>query len=278
MIYIAHPNDQTQNGHYQTMKEALERVGSALKARSLPAYWPIRPFDQAMEDPDATYDINEFALRRCSALLAVMPVGVPSIGAPMEILTAHQLGKPVAVWGQGSSMQLRAMRIPEFDWDQGPGLALTWLNQVTLIEPPRGPVLKWSGDPECEPRRGYEGDAGWDLYVEKDMRIPVGGFADVPNGISVEMPPGMWALVTGRSSTIRKRGLLVVNGIIDNGYRGPIFSAVQNLGDKPVDVKRGERLAQMIPFRLASQGGTFERVAELSAHERGLSAFGSTGL
>lgn len=135
--------------------------------------------------------------------------------------------------------------------------------------------LKWTGDPECEPVRGYAGDAGYDLTIEKDCRIHVGAFYDVPLGISVEMPPGVWGMLTGRSSTIRRRRLLVTQGIIDNGYRGPLYAGVQNLGDAVVDLERGERIAQLILFPLILPEPL--QVNRLSYSDRGEAGFGSSG-
>lgn len=284
MIYVAHPFDQTHDDSPENihLRKLMGDVAHRMQAADIPAYWPSRPFTNPMNDTRATYDINEYALRRCSGLLALAPPGVPSVGMPMEVLTAHQLGKPIAIIGGKGSLMFEAMgRILIYENIED---AIDWVRTVPIDGTihvngkPEDQTILWKGDPACVPRRGYPGDAGWDLIVEKDTRIPVGGFADVPHGICMEMPPGMWALITGRSSTIRKRGILVVNGIIDNGYRGPLFAAAQNLGEKPVEVKRGERIAQVIPFPLTSQGIQLTRVAELSGHVRGQSAFGSTGV
>lgn len=283
MIYIAHPNDQATP--YDEEGASLSGVLSALEAsltgHEVAAYWPTRPFTNAGLDCPSTYDVNEFAVRRCDGMLAVMLPGIPSVGVPMEILTAHQLGKPVAVIGGVWSLQFRGMKIPQFKIEEI-FKAVEYIKNrtaeaATLRLLGAKEEIKWVGDPDCEPRRSYPGDAGWDLVVERDVSIWTGHFADVPHGISIEMPPTMWGLITGRSSTIRRRGLLVVNGIIDSGYRGELFAACQNLSDKTVHIKKGERLAQLIPFRLESQGMPLRRVAELSEHDRGLNAFGSTG-
>jgi dUTP pyrophosphatase len=280
MIYIAHPYDQTHvEADWSTsLRAAIIRVEVALDMAEAPAFWPTRPYSHPMEDKESTYAINEFAVRRCSSMLAILPPGVPSIGVPMEIQTAYNLGKPVAVVGGLKSLQLEAMGVRMFnDTDE----AISWLNLLEFDQSRNGhdprQVIKWTGDSECEPRRGYLGDAGWDLIVQTTTRVPIDGFVDIPHGVCMEMPPGMWALITGRSSTIRRRGLLVVNGIIDNGYRGPLFAAVQNLSGKVITVEKGERIAQLIPFALTSAGATLSRVAELSEHERGIQAFGSTG-
>ena len=128
------------------------------------------------------------------------------------------------------------------------------------------------------PIRAHHDDAGWDLFVSQDVTIPPHGFKDVPSGVSVELPNGYWGLLTGRSSTIRRRGLLVVQGVIDTGYRGELFSAVWNLTDKSVLLQRGERVAQLILLPNSTADSVLVRhEGDLQASERGFGGFGSSG-
>jgi dUTP pyrophosphatase len=129
------------------------------------------------------------------------------------------------------------------------------------------------------PTQSYYGDAGFDLYCSEEKQIPHGLTQDVDCGIDIELPEGYWARVVGRSSTIRKRGLLVVEGIIDNGYRGPIFVAVHNPGQDSGSyqmVREGDRLAQLIVHKLETP--RLVQVDGLSASARGVAGFGSTGI
>lgn len=140
--------------------------------------------------------------------------------------------------------------------------------------------IKWVGERKYRPQRQHEGDAGFDLLVAGDWTIKPGEFVDIPSGVEqVELPAGVWALITGRSSTLRKRGLLVAQGIIDHGYRGPLFCGVQNLGSDDVEVKDGERLAQLIPMPLTAAGLIVCQVDErkIESSDRGTNGFGSTG-
>lgn len=139
------------------------------------------------------------------------------------------------------------------------------------------PAIKWIGDPDCAPFQHYSGDAGFDLYVSERTFIPFRDFVDVPLGIAVELPTGIWAMLTGRSSTLRKRHLLVTQGIIDNGFRGDLYAGVQNMGREGAWVERGERIAQLIPFHLESLSLSVVQVLELSPSDRGTRGFGSTG-
>lgn len=135
--------------------------------------------------------------------------------------------------------------------------------------------------PGLIPSKAYEDDAGLDLYtyVEDSDRnfigVAPGSFVDVPCGISVELPANTFGMITGRSSTLRKRGLLVAQGIIDVGYRGELFAGVWNLSHRWAEIKSGERLAQLLI--LPTWAIDVVRVDSLSEHPRGTSGFGSTG-
>lgn len=136
--------------------------------------------------------------------------------------------------------------------------------------------VKYDDDYVAELSRVHEGDAGLDLYCTTEgVVVPPSGLVDIPLGVSVEIPEGYWAMLTGRSSTLRKRGLLVNQGVIDQGYRGPLFAGVFNLTNTQVLVERGERLAQLILVPLW-MGGTLA-VQELRDSDRGTKGFGSSG-
>lgn len=139
--------------------------------------------------------------------------------------------------------------------------------------------IKWTGDPSCEPVRHYVGDAGFDLVAEFDTHIPYGEFVDVSMGIRIELPESIWAMVTGRSSTLGKKRLLVTPAVIDNGYRGPVAVGVLNVGSKASFIKKGERIAQLIPIQMFAHRLSLEGVAELPnfPSDRGTSGMGSTG-
>lgn len=125
------------------------------------------------------------------------------------------------------------------------------------------------------PTRGYPGDAGLDLYCAENRTIDPGKWVDVDLGIQIALPHGTWALLTGRSSTLRRRGLLVNQGIIDNGYRGPLFANMVNMTDEPVEIRVGERLVQLVI--LPVWAGQAVACTELPWASRGDAGFGSTG-
>ena len=126
------------------------------------------------------------------------------------------------------------------------------------------------------PLRALNGDAGADLFVAEAVTIDPQSFVDVHSGIQISLPPGVWCEIVGRSSTLRKRGLLVIQGVIDNGYTGPLYAGVWNLTDQPVLVEAGERLAQLILHPLIERPFV-EWFDELPTTARGSNGFGSTG-
>ena len=125
------------------------------------------------------------------------------------------------------------------------------------------------------PRKSYPGDVGWDLFVLEDVTISPFEFRDISTGIAFAPPPTIWARITGRSSTIRTRDLLVVEGILDTGWRGEINFGVKNLGRAHVTIQAGERLAQLIFYRHVPI--EWEETEYLPPSERSVRGFGSTG-
>ena len=125
------------------------------------------------------------------------------------------------------------------------------------------------------PSQAYKGDAGWDLTIVEDVVIKAGEGMDVKTGIAVAMPENHYGRIVGRSSTMRKRGLLVIDAVIDAGFRGELFSYAYNPGSTWVNLSRGESIAQLIISPIPSVVWV-ERV-KLSDSERGTLGFGSSG-
>lgn len=128
------------------------------------------------------------------------------------------------------------------------------------------------------PTKAYADDAGFDLYCDADMVIEPSTFVDVPLGVAIKVPEGTWGLLTARSSTLRKHGLMVAQGVIDCGYTGPLFAGVWNMTDEPVKIEHGMRLVQYILMTNASLDVDAQQVDELPKTERGASGFGSSGV
>jgi dUTP pyrophosphatase len=121
--------------------------------------------------------------------------------------------------------------------------------------------------------------AGFDLASAVDLEIPPRSIRLVGTGLVIAVPDGYFLGIFARSSTPLKRGLMVANGVgvIDPDYCGPsdeIKIQVLNFTDAPVQVKRGDRLAQGIV--LPAPRVEWEEVDEVAMPARG--GFGSTGV
>ena len=126
-----------------------------------------------------------------------------------------------------------------------------------------------------QPRRHHPGDAGWDLYSTRNSVVPPGDFQDVNTHIHVALPDGYWGRITGRSSTLRFRKLLVIEGVIDTGYRGELFVGVYNVTDRAIKIHAGERLAQLLIHETPKVA--WVETESLPDSARGAYGFGSTG-
>jgi dUTP pyrophosphatase len=127
-----------------------------------------------------------------------------------------------------------------------------------------------------------EGAAGLDLVAALDQKAPVtlapGARALISTGLIIELPSGYEAQVRPRSGLALKHGVTVLNspGTIDSDYRGEVGVILANLGDTPFEIRRGERIAQLVIARVVQAGLTV--VTALPPTPRGAGGFGSTGV
>jgi dUTP diphosphatase len=134
-------------------------------------------------------------------------------------------------------------------------------------------------DPSVElPAYATPGSAAFDLAASETLVIAPGEVRLVPTGLVIEVPVGMFLGVFARSSTPLKKGLMVANGVgvVDSDYCGPtdeIKVPTINITSSPVEIKRGDRIAQGILLPSPQIG--WEEVTELATTSRG--GFGGTG-
>lgn len=225
--------------------------------------------------------VNRAALDAATHVLAFVPKGVPMVGTPMEVERAASQGKPVAVVTDTESWSLQGLgdhvRLWPMD-EEGVAGAVSWLaaqDPAVTREDPL-PVLARAGAARL-PTRGYPDDAGLDLYVSEATIVRAGKFVDVPCGLAVELPEWSWGMLTGRSSALRRLGLLVNTGIIDHQYRGELFAGTFNLTQQDVLLEPGQRIAQLIVMPNLTKDLQPVWTEELSKTDRGENGFGSTG-
>jgi dUTP pyrophosphatase len=133
------------------------------------------------------------------------------------------------------------------------------------------------GDGLPLPRYASEDAVGLDVTAAEDLTLEPGQRHAVATGFAIEIPRGYEVQVRPRSGLAIKSGITCLNtpGTIDSDYRGEVKVILINLGQEPFEVRRGERIAQLVPAPVLR--ADFVEASELSGTERGAGGFGSTG-
>ena len=126
------------------------------------------------------------------------------------------------------------------------------------------------------PARGSPLAAGYDLSSSEDVSIPKGTRGLVGTGIAFTVPHGTYGRIAPRSGLAVKKGIQVGAGVIDRDYTGEVKVVLFNHGDEDVDIKMGDRIAQLIIERIEMP--EVKIVEELIVTMRGADGFGSTGV
>ena len=116
-------------------------------------------------------------------------------------------------------------------------------------------VIRYKMEDDCGdlvPRKAHEDDAAYDLRSRIDVVADPMRVTLIPTGLHLELPVGFEAQIRPRSGMALKYALTLLNtpGTIDAGYRGEICCILFNAGEKPYEIKRGDRIAQMVIARL----------------------------
>src|SRR5210317_1566641 len=126
------------------------------------------------------------------------------------------------------------------------------------------------------PTRGSDRSVGYDLYSTEDTIVPCQyGRALVGTGIAVVLPEGVYGRVAPRSGLAVKHGIQVGAGVIDPDYTGEVKVILFNHGEKDFEVKKGDRIAQLILEKCETP--LIEEISIVEDTERGSGGFGSTG-
>ena len=130
------------------------------------------------------------------------------------------------------------------------------------------------------PHRASSGSAGLDLAAAVDASVVLtpGERCLVPTGFVIELPDGYEGQVRPRSGLAVRHGITCLNspGTVDSDYRGEVKVLLINHGTEPFEVRRGDRIAQLVVAPVSPTVVT--EVTELSETERGSGGFGSTGV
>lgn len=134
--------------------------------------------------------------------------------------------------------------------------------------------------PEAElPSYAHLSDAGMDIRSVEELTILPGKRALVHTGLVMILPPMYEAQVRPRSGLALKKGITVLNtpGTIDSGYRGEVGVILINLGEEPFEIKKGDKIAQVV-IASVTQPSEIVETELVDETDRGEGGFGSTGV
>ena len=128
------------------------------------------------------------------------------------------------------------------------------------------------------PAYATTGAAGMDVVAAEDLILAPGARHAVATGFAMAIPEGFEVQVRPRSGLALKHGITCLNtpGTIDSDYRGEVKVILANLSSDPFEIKRGDRIAQLVPAPV--QRATLLEVSSLDDTTRGSGGFGSTGV
>src|SRR5436309_7060869 len=121
------------------------------------------------------------------------------------------------------------------------------------------------GEPLPLPSHATDGAAGLDLRADAAVSLAPGERALVPTGLVVAIPPGFEGQVRPRSGLALREGVTCLNspGTIDSDFRGEVSVILANLGQRPISLPRGDRIAQLVIAPVAR--AELAEVSDLSA-------------
>ena len=125
------------------------------------------------------------------------------------------------------------------------------------------------------PSRGSSGAVGYDLYSVDEVVVSPSQRALVGTGVAVILPMNVYGRVAPRSGLAVKHGIQVGAGVVDPDYRGEIKVVLFNQGDKHFEIKKGDRIAQLVLERCETPD--VREIESLDETDRGSGGFGSTG-
>lgn len=225
----------------------------------------MRDIDQLFETARALFHRKNAAYGRDN-ITRVGPSGVASrLEDKLErIKTLLETNRPVG----DESLLDTSLDIANY------GIILASLVQGTWkAADPHEHDLQVTGDNIFPPQR--PGDVGFDLACSEPATLSPGKTTYLKTGVSIKCPAGFWCRISGRSSMARKRGIQIFEGIIDNGYTGPMEIGCRPLGHELIEVEAGERLAQVVFYPVVIP--RMVRVNQLPETDRGSNGYGSTG-
>jgi dUTP pyrophosphatase len=130
--------------------------------------------------------------------------------------------------------------------------------------------------PQRNNKEWQVGDTGYDIYAVDDVEIAPHSTITVPIGLDIAfIERGYWLRIESRSGMFFRHGITAFPGVIDCSYRGKLGAALINNTDTPYLVRKGDRIAQLVVYKLLEPSISWS--TEKDSTSRGEKGFGSSG-
>ena len=127
------------------------------------------------------------------------------------------------------------------------------------------------------PVQMYSDSAGYDLYSGESVLIPKWSRLAINTNIRLDIPKGFYGEIKSRSGLAINNGIIAFNGTVGAGYLGFVFVIIFNNSDIDFNIKKGNRIAQIIFKKCHSVSFKYcEQVSVIS--DRGVKGFGLSGV
>jgi dUTP pyrophosphatase len=125
------------------------------------------------------------------------------------------------------------------------------------------------------PSKGSEHAAGYDLYAIESVDIRSTCRAKIRTGIALELPVGTVGLIWPRSKLASNHGIQVLAGVVDSDFRGELMISILNSGHETVEIRKGDKVAQLLIQPILNHYSGFHVVDELPETVRGSAGINS---
>lgn len=237
-------------------------------------------FIEIMEMPDEKFDIiaNEF-ITQINAIY-------DKAETRNEIINQMKMAPPIELENEKIGVEQRIKDIQEDNTlsENKKKVLITMLNRSlevieSIVNIPREMVdikIKKLHEDAIIPTYAHTSDAGADIYAIEDIDIPPHKTVIVKTGIAVSIPNNYEIQIRPRSGLSSKTNLRIANapGTIDAGYTGEVGIIMDNTGNLTVHIKKGDKIAQMVPMPVPMIN--WIEVDELESTDRGTNGYGSS--
>lgn len=125
------------------------------------------------------------------------------------------------------------------------------------------------------PQYAHPGDVGMDLFSLEDYELKPGERKKFDLGFALEFETGYAAIVKDKGGPPLKYGTHTMGGVFDAGYRGEYNVMLINLGSENVEIKQGQKIAQLVVYPVVI--ADLQETDKLGDSARGEGRHGSTG-